>query len=1764
MAVSHVLTHTFAQEIANDSSLTIAPSGTVPVGDLLVLAILMQANRSVSTVTDTGGNTWTEHCDTVNGTIETLSIWTCPVTTQLTTGSTITITFGSSTAAKTALLEQFTGTVPTGSWVDEGIVTASGSSTGPTVTAGAATSFADSMLFGICVYDGTGAAFTPSASPLSFTELEDVNQTNGGTRRNIASFWDLPGSTVTAAYAGTLSSSRNWIIAGLAFLADSGGTSYAEDLALAGTSALSLTSEVALFPETVVQVGTAALSLPTELRIDAETLVRVGTGSVSLSSEIALFPETLVHVGTATLSLPVEAQVRAEMLTILQSPATASLSAETFLAVETLLAAANAPPSLVSQFVESVETLALAGTSTLSLTSEVYDPAAGAEYPESLALAGTSSLSLSSELRIDAELVSRIGTSALLITPDVAWFPEAVVQIGTSTLSLPVEAQVRAEMLALAGTSTLSLPTELRNDAELVSRIGPAALSLPSEEASFPETVVRIGTSTLSLPVETYVPPSLAMVARVRSHTPAQSLSNSSTLTQTIAATVPVGNVLILPVLSQGGTVTVTSVTDSKGNTWTEQMDQFHGTIMGCSLHYCRVTTQLLATDTITITFSSSSAAKTSLLEEYTGVKSSGTYIHTGATGANTSASPGAGSVGVVATGDNEIQIVWYDGVGGAYSPPVQSGWIERQDVVQDNVGIRRNIAYADHQGLPAGENAGFGDDGSLSSSRNWIAMTISLVADPDVELVAAVGTGSLSLPSQKRRSYVQNRRLTIARATVASDQKYVSYLDIPEGGNIYQIGIEMDGQGGGAGSQWVRGILYSDSAGLPGTLLAEGNSETSIPAGQTTIERLFQFNSNPVVNPGRVWVGIHGSATTLVSRTLQQSEPGKLARYNRTDTYSNGASTTFDIDGIAFTTANRMHVRAWYEVEEAKIYREGDPQTDEYTIASADQPPATVIASSTLSLIEVIEDTETLSAQAAANLSLSAQGFISPDFLSVQGSSTLSLTDTVQSPVQIETLTHITPTLLSLPSERFEGRFGKFQTGVSDIVPLHDDTVYVSKFVAPANGRAYALRLWVDGLGSALTGTAQLRSVVYAHTPGVGPTTRVDQPGAPRLDVVKGDPLTLVSIPLTIDLIQGREYWVGINVAGNDNVARVTVDVDISNIAYGPDPLPIEGTFPSTETSTSGNIDVFGYAQGNLVGASDETIVLDGIVAVGGQAIRTDLSWNANATTFNQAAWDKFMTKCFNRGLKAIPTIHPKNPTANDYALPNDIVVNGTNVIDAFQARYGPGGTFLTLYETERAKAVPGAIQGVTVLKAGVAQPITDYEIWNEPQTGTGNCTPTGSSLETNLTAFTKFVQFFKAAAASIKAHPTFNPSTCRVLGPALGGVDIDYANKMYSLDNDCFLDVDIITAHCYANIDPDTAPPPLRTGLPTTIGGAYKYTEAEIKRPRIWETLILWCDSHPKTAHLKVGMTEGGYSGSNETPVPPNVVTEALQSSRSGRWVDILQGATPNTTLLASYANRFKVFIPYNVVDYGVENYTGDGSQYQYTYWYENLGLVRGTLALKPWGTTYKSKVTVGGGSSTSITTLNSVLPEYVEYSVDEFGGLTTQEVVLATGSASPSLASEVVTGTQTSFPETLILLGAGSLSLTSELLVGDVEDAFVTGTAILSLIGEKVDSDDVLEAVAVAALSLPVQGGSIGETLSTVANAVLSLSRQVLDSVEMVEVVARGILFLPFEDSGQAQFAPDAAVLLTLGDDTVEVSLETGSVVIHLESASTILEM
>ena len=80
------------------TTVTMAPSATVAVGRILVVSVV-SPTATHSSVTDTGSNTY-ELLGESSGNSQTTSVWFSRITTQLTTGSTITATFDSSVAEK--------------------------------------------------------------------------------------------------------------------------------------------------------------------------------------------------------------------------------------------------------------------------------------------------------------------------------------------------------------------------------------------------------------------------------------------------------------------------------------------------------------------------------------------------------------------------------------------------------------------------------------------------------------------------------------------------------------------------------------------------------------------------------------------------------------------------------------------------------------------------------------------------------------------------------------------------------------------------------------------------------------------------------------------------------------------------------------------------------------------------------------------------------------------------------------------------------------------------------------------------------------------------------------------------------------------------------------------------------------------------------------------------------------------------------------------------------------------------------------------------------------------------------------------------------------------------------------------------------------------------------------------------------------------------------------------------------------------------------
>jgi hypothetical protein len=81
--------------------------------------------------------------------------------------------------------------------------------------------------------------------------------------------------------------------------------------------------------------------------------------------------------------------------------------------------------------------------------------------------------------------------------------------------------------------------------------------------------------------------------------------SSSSTSVLTVSATVPVGRRVVVVVNTASGSQTADSMTDSKGNTYTKVSDSISGDDIRRVIFSAPVTTELVSSDTITVTWGS-------------------------------------------------------------------------------------------------------------------------------------------------------------------------------------------------------------------------------------------------------------------------------------------------------------------------------------------------------------------------------------------------------------------------------------------------------------------------------------------------------------------------------------------------------------------------------------------------------------------------------------------------------------------------------------------------------------------------------------------------------------------------------------------------------------------------------------------------------------------------------------------------------------------------------------------------------------------------------------------------------------------------------------------------------------------------------------------------------------------------------------------------------------------------------------------------------
>lgn len=143
-------------------------------------------------------------------------------------------------------------------------------------------------------------------------------------------------------------------------------------------------------------------------------------------------------------------------------------------------------------------------------------------------------------------------------------------------------------------------------------------------------------------------------IAFVREVGTAASSSNGTSLVVTCSATSIVGNHLILCAV---GSLGVTGVTDSKGNTWqVDLVTAASGAFIGSTVS-CRITTQLVSSDTITVTFATGNTGRAVSVAEYSGLAASAWLDKTASAGSG-GATATASDSGATATTSQAAELL--------------------------------------------------------------------------------------------------------------------------------------------------------------------------------------------------------------------------------------------------------------------------------------------------------------------------------------------------------------------------------------------------------------------------------------------------------------------------------------------------------------------------------------------------------------------------------------------------------------------------------------------------------------------------------------------------------------------------------------------------------------------------------------------------------------------------------------------------------------------------------------------------------------------------------------------------------------------------------------------------------------------------------------------------------------------------------------------------------------------------------------------------
>jgi hypothetical protein len=344
-----------------------------------------------------------------------------------------------------------------------------------------------------------------------------------------------------------------------------------------------------------------------------------------------------------------------------------------------------------------------------------------------------------------------------------------------------------------------------------------------------------------------------------------------------------------------------------------------------------------------------------------------------------------------------------------------------------------------------------------------------------------------------------------------------------------------------------------------------------------------------------------------------------------------------------------------------------------------------------------------------------------------------------------------------------------------------------------------------------------------------------------------------------------------------------------------------------------------FGFATVNAVHTPQQFIEFYDAMkrALGaGAIVRTGLAWDPLRHTMPDfVTWNnEILEPARARGLRMLPGIRTLNLTQGGLRMPTD--EQWALGLRHIVRMYGPNG----LYQKGGTYDWDGRVK--TVAPHPDFAGLTDFELWNEPNAEGdlgGAMTPA------------KIVNLLKVGSAAMREEASKLGFKINIIGPAIGGIRLDYLMELWMADRNLFSYIDTLSLHFYTRFTPSTCD---TTGLSKA---RCVLSFAELRK---------FMDSHGG-GRVHLAMTEGGMAGDRGTCRGPQVQTEEQQRDRleaNLRW------------LRSKPELDFDFWITPSPVDGdSTYSYACDSKKYDMTYFDDKQGVIRSDSTMKPWGVRY-----------------------------------------------------------------------------------------------------------------------------------------------------------------------------------------------------------------